>query len=77
LLKILRYVFSVVTILFAAHGLITKNFDFNHIMIFLLGLTMLIMGLEEFQKERKANGWLFVVVFIFSLFVSIQGFLLS
>ncbi len=77
MLKILRYVFSVVTILFAAYGLITKNFDFSHIMIFLLGLTMLIMGLEEFQKERKANGWLFVVVFIFSLFVSIQGFLLS
>ncbi|WP_141434330.1 YczI family protein [Bacillus sp. 03113] len=77
MLKILRYVLSVVTILFATYGLITKNFEFNHILIFLLGLTMLIMGLEEFRKERKANGWLFVVVFLFSLFVSIQGFLLS
>ncbi len=77
LLKILRYILSVVTILFATYGLITKNFEFNHIMIFLLGLTMLIMGLEEFRKERKVNGWLMVGVFLFSLFVSIQGFLLS
>lgn len=77
MLKIVRYVLSAVTILFASYGLITKNFEFNYIMIFLLGLTMLIMGLEEFRKERKMNGWLMVVVFLFSLFVSIQGFLLS
>jgi hypothetical protein len=77
LLKILRYVLSVITVLLATYGLISKNFQFNDIMIFLLGLTMLVMGLEEFQKERKAKGWLFVVVFLFSLFVSIQGFLLN
>jgi hypothetical protein len=76
LLKILRYFLSIITILFATYGLITKNFEFGHIMILLLGLTMLVMGLEEFQKERKANGWLFVCVFLFSFYVSIQGFLL-
>ncbi|KAA0560486.1 DUF3953 domain-containing protein [Bacillus sp. CH30_1T] len=46
-------------------------------MIFLLGLTMLVMGIEEIQKERKANGLLLVGVFFLSLFVSIKGFLLS
>jgi hypothetical protein len=66
LLKILRYVLSVLTILLATYGLISKNFQFNDIMIFLLGLTMLVMGLEEFQKERKAKGCLFVVAFLFS-----------
>jgi len=45
-------------------------------MTLLLGLMMLVMGLEEFQKERKTYGWLLVVVFLFSLFVSVQGFLL-
>ncbi|RDW17303.1 YczI family protein [Oceanobacillus chungangensis] len=77
MLKILRYVFSLIGILFAAYGLITKNFEFQSYMILFLGLMMLVMGLEEFQKERKAYGWLFVVVCVFSLFVSIQGFLLS
>ncbi|MEH7352119.1 DUF3953 domain-containing protein [Neobacillus drentensis] len=77
MLKVLRYVLSIVTFLFASYGLITKNFEFNYIMIFLLGLTMLIMGLEEFRKERKMYGWLMVVVFLFSLFVAIQGFILN
>lgn len=66
LLKILRYVLTVITILFATYGLIKKNFEYNHIMIFFLRLTMLILGLEEFRKERKVNGWLLVVVFLFS-----------
>ncbi|WP_066254165.1 YczI family protein [Neobacillus drentensis] len=77
MLKILRYVLSVLTFILATYGLISKNFQFSDLMIFLLGLTMLVMGLEEFQKERKAKGLLFVVVFLFSLFVSIQGFLLN
>lgn len=77
LLKILHFVFSVIAISLAAYGLITKNFEFQHYMIFFLGLMMLIMGLQEFKKERKAYGWLFIIVFLFSLFVSIQGFLLS
>ncbi|MFS0638385.1 DUF3953 domain-containing protein [Mesobacillus foraminis] len=77
MLKTSRYALSVVVILFAAYGLITQNFNLNDIMIFLLSLLMLLMGLEEFQRGKKANGWLFVAVFLFSLFVSIQGFLLS
>jgi Protein of unknown function (DUF3953) len=76
-LKILRYVLSISTFALAVYGVITSNFEFNHIMIFLLGLTMLVMGIEEFQKERKTIGLLLVGVFIFSLFVSIKGFLLS
>jgi hypothetical protein len=75
-LKILRYVLSIATFLLAVYGLITKKIEFNHIMIFLLGLTMLVMGIEEFQKERKIIGLLLVGVFLFSVFVSIKGFLL-
>ncbi|WLR58843.1 DUF3953 domain-containing protein [Guptibacillus hwajinpoensis] len=76
-LKILRYVLSLSTFALAVYGLITSNFEFNHIMIFLLGLTLLVMGIEELQKERKTIGILLVGVFVFSLFVSIKGFLLS
>ncbi|MFP7487275.1 DUF3953 domain-containing protein [Priestia filamentosa] len=77
MLKIIRYILSIVTILFAAYGLVTTNFKFNDIMLFLLGLTMLINGLVEFQGRRKANGWLFVFVSLFVLFVSVEGFLLN
>ncbi|MBU7594426.1 DUF3953 domain-containing protein [Metabacillus halosaccharovorans] len=43
-------------------------------MILLLGLLMLVMGFEEINKKKKTLGWLLIGVFIFSLFVSIQGF---
>ena len=77
MLKILRYVLSVITFLFASYGLITRSFKFGDIMIFFLGLTMLVMGIEEFRNERKVIGWFLIVAFLFSLFVSIEGFLLS
>ncbi|MFF6015825.1 DUF3953 domain-containing protein [Lysinibacillus fusiformis] len=42
-------------------------------MILSLGVLLLILGLKEFQKERKINGWLFIGVFLFSVFVSISS----
>lgn len=68
---------SVITLLLASYGFITKDFKFGDIMILFLGLTLLVMGLEEFKKERKVMGWFLIVVFLFSLYVSIEGFLLS
>ncbi|EDL66469.1 hypothetical protein BSG1_03915 [Bacillus sp. SG-1] len=38
---------------------------------------MLVMGIEEIQKERKTIGLSLVGVFILPLFVAIQGFLLT
>ncbi|MBO1511247.1 YczI family protein [Metabacillus bambusae] len=77
MLKILRYIFSIVAMLFAVYGLIKSNFELQPYMMFFLGLMVLVMGLEEFKKERKAYGWLFVIVCLFSLYVSIQGFFLN
>ena len=68
---------SIITLLFAFYGKITKDFKFVGIMILFLGLTMLVSGIEEFQKERKVMGWFLIAVFLFSLYVSIEGFLLS
>ena len=77
LLKTLRYVLAVITLLLASYGLITRSFKFGDTMIFFLGLTMLVMGLEEFPNERKVMGWFLIGTFLFLLYVSIEGFLLS
>jgi hypothetical protein len=77
LLKILQVIFSVATLVFVIYGLFTGNFDFQPLMIFFLGLTMLIMGLRELQQKRKISGGLLIVVFLFLLFVSIQSVLLN
>ncbi|TCJ01396.1 DUF3953 domain-containing protein [Cytobacillus praedii] len=77
MLKILRFVFTVITFLFASYGVVTKDFKFGDIMLLFLGLSMLVMGVEEFQKGHKGMAWLLIAVFLFSLFVSVEGFLLS
>ncbi|MGE7115129.1 DUF3953 domain-containing protein [Lysinibacillus sp. NPDC047702] len=41
-------------------------------MIFFLGLVMLILGIKEFQRERKVFAWYFIGVFLFLVFVSIK-----
>ncbi|WP_256984955.1 DUF3953 domain-containing protein [Paenibacillus taichungensis] len=45
-------------------------------MILALGLTMLVTGLQEFKQNKKRQGWLLMIIFTFSLFVSIRGFIL-
>lgn len=48
----------------------------NFLMIHFLGLFMLTLGINEFRRERKLYGWFLVGVFIFSVYVSIQSFVL-
>nr|WP_235749605.1 YczI family protein [Neobacillus bataviensis] len=57
--------------------LVNEDFEFQPYMMLFLGLTMLVMGLREFQKGQKDYGWLSIVVFIFILFVSFKSFLLK
>lgn len=77
LLKILQIILSVTAIFLAGYGLITEDFKFQPYMMLFLGLMMLVMGLRDFQKGKKAYGWLSIVACIFILFVSVQSFLLN
>ncbi|MEB2301528.1 DUF3953 domain-containing protein [Lysinibacillus xylanilyticus] len=76
MLKILQIGFSIITVSLSAYGLITKDYQLNYLMVLFLGLFMLTLGIKEFQSERKFYGWLLVGVFLFSVFVSIQSFVL-
>ncbi|WP_245844055.1 YczI family protein [Oceanobacillus rekensis] len=75
--KITRIILSAIILIFAAYGLITGNFEFQPFMTFFISLLMFVMGLDEFRRERRTYGWLFIVAFLFTLFVSIQTFLWS
>ncbi|WP_332870795.1 YczI family protein [Lysinibacillus xylanilyticus] len=75
LLKILQIVFSIIVGSLSAYGLITRDYQLNFLTILFLGLFMLTLGIKEFQRENKFYGWLLLGVFLFSVFVSIQGFL--
>ncbi|AOH57429.1 YczI family protein [Peribacillus muralis] len=77
MLKSLQIILSITVTALAGHVLITGDFKFQPYMMLFFGLTMLVMGLREFQKGQKGYGWLSIVLFIFSIFVSIQSFLLK
>ncbi|MFC9709021.1 DUF3953 domain-containing protein [Paenibacillus sp. NPDC056933] len=72
----LRILFSIITVAIAGYGIISNNFDFQPFMILALGLSILVMGLQEFKQNKKRQGWLMMIVFTFSLFVSIRGIML-
>ncbi|MGE8082140.1 YczI family protein [Peribacillus loiseleuriae] len=69
-----QIILSIITISLAGYGLITEDFKFQAYMMLFLGLSMLVMGLREFQKGHKGYGWLSIVACIFILFVSIERF---
>ncbi|TXC93456.1 DUF3953 domain-containing protein [Metabacillus litoralis] len=46
-------------------------------MMFLIGLLMTVMGIEEFRRKRKALGVIMVGVSVLSFYVSIESFLLK
>lgn len=76
LLMILRIVFSIIAGALAVYGLVTQNFEYQAYMMLFLGLMMLVMGIQEIQKDKKLMGCLLIAVFAFSLYVSIQSFIL-
>lgn len=79
MLNFLQIILTVTVVSLAGYGLITEDFKFQPYMMLFFGLTILVMGLREFQKGQKGYvwGWLCIVVFIFILFVSIKSFLLK
>jgi len=74
LLKFLQIILSITAISLAGYGLITEDFKFQPYMMLFLGLMMLVMGLREFSKGQKVQGWLSIVVSIFILFVLIKTY---
>ena len=77
MLKILQMMFSIITVALAGYGLVTQDFQFQAYMILFLGLTMLVLGLKEFKRNKKITGWMLIGVFAFSMVVIIQSFMLN
>jgi len=44
-------------------------------MILFMGLMALVMGIQEIQQKRKMMGWFFIVGFVFTFCIAIQGFI--
>ena len=75
MLKLLHIILAITTISLAGYAWITEDYTIQPYMMLFLSLSMLVMGLREFQKGHKGYGWLSIGAFIFILYVSIDSFL--
>ncbi len=78
MIKIIRVIFSIITIALSGYSLATQNFEFMPFMMFSLGVTMLVTGLTELKRKPKSFwGYMNIAASLFVFFVSIQGFFLN
>lgn len=77
MLTILQILFSVLTLGLAIFGILTENFEYQNFMLLSMGLTILVMGIRELRKEKKAFAYFIILAAAFMLYVSIESFLLN
>ncbi|ASK64176.1 hypothetical protein CFK37_19495 [Virgibacillus phasianinus] len=76
MLKISKVFLAAIIFLLLVYMLMTKNFDLFLFNTILLGLFMLVMGLDEFLKGGKEYGYLYLVTSLICFFsVAFQIFL--
>ncbi|BFT70800.1 DUF3953 domain-containing protein [Paenibacillus sp. P36] len=78
MLKKSKVIIAIFVICFSSYLLITKNFELMPFLMLTLAIFMLVTGLVEHQRNRKGFwGYLSILVSLFILFVSLQGFFLN
>jgi hypothetical protein len=78
MLKGLRVFLSVIVVILSGYSLLTQSFKLMPYSMLLLSALILVVGFIELQKNKKEFwGYLCIVVSLFALSGSIQGFLLN
>lgn len=78
MLKRLRIFLSVIVLILSVYSLITQNFKLMPYSMFLLGTIILVTGLLELKRDKKEFwGYVCIIVSLFAVYVSVQGFLLN
>ncbi|MEW4305931.1 DUF3953 domain-containing protein [Rossellomorea marisflavi] len=56
MLKILRFLFAIITISFALYGILSDDFSYAPLMLLFMGGAMLVMGIEEYKRNKKVSA---------------------
>ena len=66
--KILKITFGAVVLILSVYSLWTKDFTYQGITLFFLGLFMSVLGVEESKKNkgRRWNLYVFTSIFLFA-----------
>ncbi|MFA1710247.1 DUF3953 domain-containing protein [Peribacillus frigoritolerans] len=77
MLKIARIILGIIVLTLSVYQLITVNSEVMPYSILFLGALMLVIGLDEIQKERKGfGGPLCIVISLFLFLIFILDFLI-
>ncbi len=77
MIKILRIVLPIIVLVLAGYSLISGNHETMPYMMFFMGALFFVMGIVEIKESRKTMGIISIIVSIFILYVSVEGFLLK
>ncbi|VXC30495.1 conserved membrane hypothetical protein [Bacillus sp. 349Y] len=75
MLKILRFLFAIITISFALYGMLADDFTYVPLMLLFMGGMILIMGIEEYKNNKKGLASLLVAVSLFIFYTSFETML--
>ncbi|MDQ0252718.1 uncharacterized membrane protein HdeD (DUF308 family) [Evansella vedderi] len=71
-MKMLRNILSVIVIVLAGYSLFTQNFEFMPYLMLILSFSVLLTGVIELKKDKKAfSGYSSTIASLFVFFVSI------
>jgi Protein of unknown function (DUF3953) len=74
--KISKFILGTIVFLSSVYSLYTDNFKFQPYITLLMGLMMLVMGIDELKKGKKGYGYLSIGVSGFVFLVFLQGFIM-
>jgi amino acid transporter len=68
----LKIILSIVIVFSSTFALVTSNAMVAPYLMILIGLLMLVLGLEQRRKGKKGFWYISIIISLFSFFVSIQ-----
>ncbi|MEI5907085.1 DUF3953 domain-containing protein [Bacillus spongiae] len=69
MLKIVRIILAIIVITTTSYSLLTEEYWLQPYSLFLLGLLMFVMGLDEFKRGKRALGSFLFITSMFSFIV--------
>lgn len=76
-MNIFKVLLAISTIALSIFSLLNESMNLTSVMLFLVGVLLLTMGAEEIKKEKKAVGYLLIIIAFFNLLLFFQNLFLE
>lgn len=74
-MDILKMILATAVIVVAIYSFLNQDLNLSSIMLLVVGVYFLIVGAEQIKKGKKPVGFIYTLIALFNLYVSLQHFL--